>query len=438
MKVVTVHGTFAANEKDTGSAWWQRGSEFCEELVTRLSIQQSDIIPFHWTGENSEKDRRREGERLFRTISSLAATNGKDRIAIVSHSHGGNVVLHALRKAAEDAKFIGELDKWIAVATPFFESKGRFSSIYNVGIFTYPVILSVIFSIYFAHYQNESALDFSRIIIPALMMKSVLLFGILKHRRRKRVDNNLRAYVGDSLRVIMHPADEALFSLENASRLKLRKTLNSVSRGIVFQIVVSILLILGTFELMGFSEAFGISANFFDTLKSTISSWVTKYALAGHGSFGVYIRNAIEFSALLMYFSIIFILAFMVSAMFGDLADWLVRRVVRERLVMAAFGWDVPDLHVLGANKLPAGFDTKTVVEIQDKAKVRMLEGCNKSMSEFADNVRNMIAAVTLGRASLDDLTESLAKSEWKALIHNSYFDDKDVINLIVREIGDR
>lgn len=128
----------------------------------------------------------------------------------------------------------------------------------------------------------------------------------------------------------------------------------------------------------------------------------------------------------------------MVSAMFGDLADWLVRRVVRERLVMAAFGWDVPDLHVLGANKLPAGFDTKTVVEIQDKAKVRMLEGCNKSMSEFADNVRNMIAAVTLGRASLDDLTESLAKSEWKALIHNSYFDDKDVINLIVREIGDR
>jgi pimeloyl-ACP methyl ester carboxylesterase len=62
---------------------------------------------FAWTGDNLETERRIGGERLAKEIADLEASDEIRRYHIVAHSHGGNVVLHALRSLADDPKKLG-------------------------------------------------------------------------------------------------------------------------------------------------------------------------------------------------------------------------------------------------------------------------------------------------------------------------------------------
>ena len=58
--VICVHGTYAAREADEGDSWWQRGSDVFRRLEKRLpagirSLPEGQL--FHWSGENSERER---------------------------------------------------------------------------------------------------------------------------------------------------------------------------------------------------------------------------------------------------------------------------------------------------------------------------------------------------------------------------------------------
>ncbi|MGZ8944316.1 MAG: hypothetical protein ACXW1W_02710 [Methylococcaceae bacterium] len=52
--------------------------------------------PFGWAGGNSHEDRLKGGDDLYQQISQCIHKNPKARIHLISHSHGGNVVLNAL------------------------------------------------------------------------------------------------------------------------------------------------------------------------------------------------------------------------------------------------------------------------------------------------------------------------------------------------------
>src|ERR1700730_4263142 len=109
--VLLIHGTFA-NKAVSAPAWWHPGSDFCRKLDLSLSQQGSPARGwahigsptnvFAWTGDNLESERRIAGDGLAKTIKDLEASLGISRYHIVAHSHGGNVVLHALRSLADD------------------------------------------------------------------------------------------------------------------------------------------------------------------------------------------------------------------------------------------------------------------------------------------------------------------------------------------------
>src|SRR5215471_2054056 len=119
--VLLIHGTFA-NE---ALSWWLPDSDFCRKLdaalVERKSrarcwahiINPADVLA--WTGDNLESERRFAGDRLAKAITNLETTTDIDRYHIVAHSHGGNVVLHALRSLAEGPKKLGAI---IFLGTP--------------------------------------------------------------------------------------------------------------------------------------------------------------------------------------------------------------------------------------------------------------------------------------------------------------------------------
>ena len=69
VKLITVHGTFTSASSSEGSKWWQKGSPFVLELQTFIG-EDVQVEPFHWSGSNSEPERRKYGNRLCAAIGS--------------------------------------------------------------------------------------------------------------------------------------------------------------------------------------------------------------------------------------------------------------------------------------------------------------------------------------------------------------------------------
>ncbi|MEO1281582.1 MAG: hypothetical protein AAFV69_07610 [Pseudomonadota bacterium] len=99
--------------------WWAEDSAFAEAI--RKDVEAVDgtfnIKPFVWSGDNSETERRRAGERLFREIRQIDEAG--EKYCLIGHSHGGSVISHALLFAAAKKVELSGLQKWLTVGTPF-------------------------------------------------------------------------------------------------------------------------------------------------------------------------------------------------------------------------------------------------------------------------------------------------------------------------------
>lgn len=127
--VLLVHGTWA-NAASGAAAWWQPGSDFCSRMNQALEkngcparcwadvgLVLTDRPPvFAWTGSNRESDRLAAGHALEDTLRWFEKT--QIRYHLVAHSHGGNVVLRALKVLPRDPKNLGTV---IFLGTPFLD-----------------------------------------------------------------------------------------------------------------------------------------------------------------------------------------------------------------------------------------------------------------------------------------------------------------------------
>ncbi|MEZ5892106.1 MAG: hypothetical protein R3C58_03035 [Parvularculaceae bacterium] len=95
-KIITVHGTNAGDPSDSGEQWWQTGSAFQTRLQSLIK-QKLDFVPFHWSGANSENERRKAARKLFKFTRKLDKAG--DAYGVIGHSHGGSVAVEALRVA---------------------------------------------------------------------------------------------------------------------------------------------------------------------------------------------------------------------------------------------------------------------------------------------------------------------------------------------------
>jgi len=142
--VILVHGTFANNSKksrDDHLKWWQAGGEVWNKIDEKLPEQfhvASDphTEVFCWSGDNSERDRRAGGRKLFEHLQILEEKGVGYHL--VGHSHGGSVIWHCLlesikrrlefhrkfrfrRKQIDRSVLLKGLRSFTTIGTPFLQ-----------------------------------------------------------------------------------------------------------------------------------------------------------------------------------------------------------------------------------------------------------------------------------------------------------------------------
>ncbi len=93
VKIFLVHGSFAGNE--TWPLIVEGKVSFASELK-RAAGNNSTIHHFVWSGQNNHQARLNAADNLAHEIEEF--TDTEDRVAIIGHSHGGNVALLAASK----------------------------------------------------------------------------------------------------------------------------------------------------------------------------------------------------------------------------------------------------------------------------------------------------------------------------------------------------
>ena len=143
-KTVTliIHGTSASEE-----SWWRLGEGNHKTFADRLetALKKRDLPgtvwtparkegfsyeDFSWTGENRHRARNEGGKKLAKSINELAnkvKANNEQPLTInfVAHSHGGNVVLEALRHLNETVS----VGRCVMLGTPLIS----FSPAFRLG-----------------------------------------------------------------------------------------------------------------------------------------------------------------------------------------------------------------------------------------------------------------------------------------------------------------
>lgn len=104
--IVLVHGTYQPE-----AAWTLPASALSQEV--RRALPDVALYRFRWTGRNSHQARLDAGAALRIELARLRGAAGGRRLGVVTHSHGGNVLMYAL--AQGDAT----VDGAVCMATPF-------------------------------------------------------------------------------------------------------------------------------------------------------------------------------------------------------------------------------------------------------------------------------------------------------------------------------
>lgn len=189
--VVLVHGTWGRgffpglNRKPKRPRWFEQGSNFRTKLAIAFDAEGLSppmLIEHHWTGANSICAREKAAEALAALIRCLHAKRPRPRIAVIGHSHGGNVILRALGHC--DGKKIRPLI--ITLATPFVElttdepSVPADNSIVEAGTMFVAMIVGIGLIWLFAPYDLEQYLTGA--FLPALLIFFALRFMSQKVR----------------------------------------------------------------------------------------------------------------------------------------------------------------------------------------------------------------------------------------------------------------
>jgi tetratricopeptide (TPR) repeat protein len=116
--IVRLHGTAAARVEDAGTAWWQCGSPVEAELTKHVSgAVECEKSAFHWSGANTESDRELAATALFAHIAELER---EGRVYhLVGHSHGGAVIWKALTRFCAQGQSLPGLKSWTTVGSPY-------------------------------------------------------------------------------------------------------------------------------------------------------------------------------------------------------------------------------------------------------------------------------------------------------------------------------
>lgn len=108
--VTLVHGTF-----DRDARWTNANSEICKKL-SRSVGERLYLLPFRWSGNNSEKARALAVKQFIDHLATQSSYFPTSPHFLVAHSHGGNIIVQALRECEiPQARILGI----VTISTPF-------------------------------------------------------------------------------------------------------------------------------------------------------------------------------------------------------------------------------------------------------------------------------------------------------------------------------
>ncbi|MBI1391880.1 MAG: hypothetical protein GC152_03975 [Alphaproteobacteria bacterium] len=476
IQIITIHGTGDGLAGATGEErWWEPTGTFAEEL--RAAVEEPiEIIPFKWSGENSENDRATAAVRLFRELHPrfVDRRDGEQgHVHLISHSHGGNVGLKAIAESLRRVNRPSRIASWTNIATPFFSDRLSFNPInrYGLGgvmgltlwaIGALAAAGAVVFLSLALMELNGDELAFERLVCadagicdPSIDEAGAGdLFGVFlaqlaftaaqvglgtwlvrsaifrkKFGRRRRGRERMQEFINARMANVYHAADEAILLLKTVSEQKFRiVSSKSISRNVrtAFFVVVPML----SFALM-LALAVGASnsvdaGNFdsmspLDTLKAAFEPPASRnedalaFFLGATISVGIFALPIIATIAYLVY-----TLTLRIIVENGLLT--FLNGTVRAALKGNAFGNDMTGLIVRDVGPSPFSQSAQSFRPLPSPLADALEAHVASYAADTLSRARRIISMEGQLGARSDATRTLLETMSWNELAHTAYF----------------
>ncbi len=419
MTHILVHGTFDTDNRPEGDRWWQKGSAFHDELeAAGASIQQ-----FVWSGDNSERARRKASVNLARTVRA-AVKETDEVVTVIAHSHGGNIVRDALRMMPNAARL---QVRAITVGTPFLHRQRFILHRYDLS----GIMLTFLGFLLIAPGLLIALNGFGRVDLWAQVVGAAsLLFGgvlvayptirlvYVTVRRIKRAIGRVTMSF-PPIRVVTHPGDEVLALFQTLIDIKLRpmdymKTVASIQRiAKPFSAIVAL-------GVSGLAVVWWVNTGLATRLAYSGGSGadaaltVTQIAAIAVGVGGAVV-------------SIVYITLTVVGLLLAFPIKTFLNGVVDGAVKASVFGQDA-DAYVRSVRAHPA--DPFEFVDIGDAALADMSADTAAALGERVTEMKRFVEDAA--RLEGDAMTSLLEMFKWNELIHTYYFQHPDARRAII------
>ena len=444
--VIAVHGTFASGPLE-GDGWWQTGGPLEADIKRYVRAQPGEIRvqPFAWDGANSEASRWKAARSLFELALSLEKKG--EPYCMVGHSHGGSVIAYMLSLAMLRGNRLPNLSMWSTIGSPFMTTKPSgfifnrllpYEKLILLATSTGGLLAFLLFSLR-ATWPNFSHWEFLACTIPAVV--ALVLLWYLDRTRQFHTRDGHMLNVSSSFATrglcFYHANDEAINSLANAAKAKLKVFDSRFLTGISLSVVLALTPVL-------FFLSFGLAAEAFITLfdipvfpARSIVEYADRWThAAGYvGSqytdpflfalLGPTIGYNVQLAMLVLAFVAF---CFVIFALVGWVAG-LVSRLLAERLnslasfhvAQAAYGSDGVGTTIRASG--PNAFDGNSLSHrLPLEIELSMQRVADKSASERITELRRKLGELV---ASIGDNDHTRAMGQfltWNELIHTTYF----------------
>jgi hypothetical protein len=413
--IVTVHGTNDADFADQGHRWWQQGSDFSEHLIYRLAergVPDAEILPLHWSGQNSDFDRLKGSAELAKLLGKLDR-QGR-RHAIIAHSHGGNVTVEALTRARRSPNRGGI----VTFGTPFFTRRLK---LVPRLIALFQTLLGLLVPAIMTWYLIEILpSDSNKKVEAFVFFGGLLLLGLLSlaaglrklARHRLSIRHFARTIAPRHWQVVHSPRDEAMQLLEKAAQINpTYVTTQAAKRALTA--FASLAGVVATIAFFAWTASY-----FFEPIVTKIRAGT--YGLALGADFTFLLLVPVVYGAV---FFVIWLLARLGGAfLYGK----LLTSAIHGGVLGAAFGGDGP-FKLVGVTRLPPYL----VAAREERIEATDLGGIDEAaLFTAAQSLYNCVVANEEAEGGIAD-PDTMWKRLSDALYHNAYMRDDGVVTTV-------
>ena len=413
--IVTVHGTNDADFADEGHRWWQRGSDFSQYLIYRLAergVPDAEILPLHWSGQNSDFDRLKGSAKLAKVLGKLDR-EGRPH-AVIAHSHGGNVAVEGLTRARR-ARHNGGI---VTFGTPFFTRRLK---LVPLLIALFQTLLGLVVPAIMIWYLIEILpSDTNKKLEAVVLFGGLFVLGLLSlaaglrklARQRLSIRRLARTIAPGHWMVVHSPRDEAMQLLEKAAQINPEYVTTGAAKR----------------SLTAFASLAGVVATI------TFFAWTASYFMEPilekirAGTYGLALGADFTFLLLVpvVYGAVFFVIWLLARLGGAFLYGRLLTSAIHGGVLGAAFGGDGP-FKLVGVTRLPPYL----VAAREERIVAIDLGGIDDAaLFTAAQSLYNSVVSNEESEGGIAD-PDTMWKRLSDALYHNAYMRDEGVVTTV-------